>query len=223
MAKLTGLMQDAQIAAVAASKITGQVGDPQISGMAVAKLIGQILNAQIQSISATKLSDQVQDAQIAALSSSKLIGIKQVSSIGTHITTNQVISAVYPNYVLIQMGAEDWDVLGEYNPSTYIFTAQETGKYLINLAVSHGGSISSGNSTEAYVFKNGSFTPSNILIQMPIGPVPAGESASRIVSLNAGDYLGVYSLRSSTGASWTVYGAAGGTESPCKLSILRVA
>lgn len=57
--KLTGLILNAQIDAVAASKLTGTVADGQIAGMSATKIIGAILDAQITSLSASKLTGTI--------------------------------------------------------------------------------------------------------------------------------------------------------------------
>lgn len=66
---LSGTLQDAQIAALAASKITGQLTNTQIADVAAAKLTGQITGTQISddSISTAKLqAGSITTAKIAA-------------------------------------------------------------------------------------------------------------------------------------------------------------
>jgi C1q domain len=197
--QLLGTLTDAQLDAIAASKITGTVADAQIASMAATKLLGL-----------------VQDAQIQSLAASKIVGIQQVSSVGASCIVNQMISSDQ----IVQLGREDWDILGEFNPSTYKFTAQATGRYLVTAAVS-GGTIASGDEASVFVFKNNGTMQTEVLGCMSLGYKHFVESCSRIVQLTAGDTVWMKAYRAASGASWTIYGSTDG-GSQTQLQVLRV-
>jgi hypothetical protein len=201
--QLLGTITDAQLDAIAAAKITGTVADSQIAAMAATKLLGLVQDAQIQSMAASKIS-----------------GIQQVSSIGATCVVNQAVSTG----AIVQLGREDWDILGEFNPATYMFTAQASGRYLITASVSHGGSLLANNSAQSSVLKNAGSLAAEVLgiiyLTGGSGGVVVGHS-SRIVQLTAGDTVWLRAYQSYNGAGWTIYGSTDG-GSGTKLQVLRV-
>lgn len=71
---INGQLQDAQIAALAASKVTGQLTNDQLAAIAAAKVTGQLTSAQIADLAAAKLTGQIAETQVAddAISTPKL-------------------------------------------------------------------------------------------------------------------------------------------------------
>jgi len=87
--KITGQLSDSQIEAVAATKVSGQLTNAQIADIAAAKVTGQLANSQIADVAAVKVTGQLADSQVAAISAAKVTG--QIT--GTQITDGAVSTA----------------------------------------------------------------------------------------------------------------------------------
>lgn len=87
--RISGQLQDAQIAALAAGKVSGQLTDAQLASIAAAKVSGQLSDTQLASIAAAKVTGQMSDAQLLAISAAKVTG--QITS--TQITDGAILTA----------------------------------------------------------------------------------------------------------------------------------
>ena len=189
---------------VRTSQLIGSILDSQIAAVAAAKITGQLATAQYGDLS-------IPDAKISSLAYSKLTGSPSVSSFGVGKTGNQVVSG--NTVVLVKMNNEFWDELGEFNPSTYLFTAQATGRYEYFLRHVAYGDIASGDAAFVRISKNGApVAVGQILGDMIIcGPYISASHPclAGIVQLNAGDNVGLYTNWTYQGHDWTI----GGTPS----------
>mgnify|MGYP001460010269 CR=1 FL=1 len=64
-ADLEGMITNAQIETLAASKVTGQLSNDQIAAIAAAKITGQLVDAQLASLGVGKLIGEIRTTQIA--------------------------------------------------------------------------------------------------------------------------------------------------------------
>ena len=116
----------------------------------------------------------------------------------------------------VQLNAESYDGLGEFDPTTnFRFTAQTAGYYQVNAAVWY----IAVDATVIYIaiYKNGS----NVAGAATRNPTTGGDFSSVIsdvIYLAAGDYLELYTYHGSTSAKSAGYGAAWTYMSIHKLS-----
>ena len=68
--------------AAQAALITGTINDAQIAGLAASKVTGTLTDAQLSAISAAKVTGTLTDSQIAALAAAKLTGTLTTTQIG---------------------------------------------------------------------------------------------------------------------------------------------
>ena len=124
----------------------------------------------------------------------KQLTISGASRARGKITSAQNISSGV--WTLIHLNAEVYDNLGDFNTSTWLFTTPTTGYYLVtaNFRLTIGGAFSIG----MYVGKNGS-TPGPPHAMLPAGTTgqQSHATSSEVLSLTAGDTLGLYGYQNS--------------------------
>jgi hypothetical protein len=74
----------------------------------------------------------------------------------THVRATTATAGSYATNATIQFGTEVYDLLGEYDPTTWTFTAKRAGYYRISAAIfADSQTYNLGNSVQLYAQKNG--------------------------------------------------------------------
>jgi sulfur carrier protein ThiS len=109
--KITGVIEESQIAAITASKITGQLSDEQVESISAAKIAGQLSDEQIASVSAAKLSGAIESSQIASIEAAKLTGSITSTQISDNAITAPKIQAGSIETAKLAVGAVTADTI----------------------------------------------------------------------------------------------------------------
>lgn len=110
---------------------------------------------------------------------------------------------------------EVFDLLGEFNPLTGLFTAGVTGYYFVGFLVeTQGAALTAGDQMQAFIKKNAASTVYGTTFTAQTGATLRTSSGGcGLVSMTAGDTLSLYAV---------VSGATALTCDVCHLTILRV-
>lgn len=154
----------------------------------------------------SKLEDLMKTHQHRDFDGSKsLVSSSNTSAIRAYRATSTQTIAGTGAPVKVQLNAETYDVLGEFDSSTnYRFTAQSAGKYLVTAGVELN-SLDSTKYMAAHIYKNGSEFSKFYTMVSPVGNDTA-ISVTDILDLAGNDYIELYVSQNTGGDEFLGFG-----------------